>query len=122
MEGIFVKAFIVFLIVISTFFSYTGVSHATPKNETIELNVICNEFDESGKPAIVVDNAMKELKARHPDLNIEINYVEYPYAQTHQELVKALSDHNNQPDVVCLDQIWLGEFAGKGLLSDLTII
>jgi multiple sugar transport system substrate-binding protein len=63
---------------------------------------------------------VKELKTRHPDLNIEINYTEYPYAQTHQVLVEALNDQNKPPDVICLDQIWLGEFASKRLLTDLT--
>jgi multiple sugar transport system substrate-binding protein len=53
-------------------------------------------------------------------LNIEINYTEHPYSQTHQELVKALTDQYDQPDVICLDQIWLGEFASKGFLVDLT--
>jgi multiple sugar transport system substrate-binding protein len=119
--------------IVIVFISLTNFVYATvsTKNGTIELNIICNDFDESTAPSsnatlrsfdfiALVDNAVEELKTRHPDLNIEINYTEYQYAQTHQEITKALNNPNSQPDVICLDQIWLGEFAGKGLLTDLT--
>jgi ABC-type glycerol-3-phosphate transport system substrate-binding protein len=119
--------------IVIVFISLTNFVYATvsTKNGTIELNIICNDFDESTAPSsnatlrsfdfiALVDNAVEELKTRHPALNIEINYTEYQYAQTHQEIAKALNNPNNQPDVICLDQIWLGEFAGKRLLTDLT--
>ncbi|MGH9976459.1 MAG: extracellular solute-binding protein, partial [Nitrososphaeraceae archaeon] len=109
----------IIVIIFLTNFFYAEFIFASSNNETIELKVICDDFD-GGNFTAVVDNGVKELKTRHPDLNIEINYTEYPYAQTHQVLVEELNNQNKPPDVICLDQIWLGEFASKRLLTDLT--
>jgi multiple sugar transport system substrate-binding protein len=59
------------------------------------------------------------LRTRHPDIDIKIKYLEYPYAQTRSHILSLLA--NQTPiDVVSPDVIWLGEFAQKGLLMDLT--
>jgi multiple sugar transport system substrate-binding protein len=62
---------------------------------------------------------MQELKARHPDMNIELNYTTYPYDQARMHMLDALT--NKTPiDLISVDQIWLWEFAEKGLLTDLS--
>jgi multiple sugar transport system substrate-binding protein len=67
----------------------------------------------------LLDHARDELSSRHPDMNIQINYMESQYNQTRNLLLTALA--NQAPiDLISLDQIWLGEFAKKGLLTDLT--
>ena len=67
----------------------------------------------------LLDHARDELSSRHPDMNIQINYMESQYNQTRNLLLTALA--NQAPiDLISLDQIWLGEFAQKGLLTDLT--
>ncbi|MGI0002364.1 MAG: extracellular solute-binding protein [Nitrososphaeraceae archaeon] len=63
--------------------------------------------------------AMEKLRERHPEMNIEINYATYPYNQTRLKVLSAL-EAKAPVDLVSLDQIWLGEFAEKGLLTDLT--
>jgi multiple sugar transport system substrate-binding protein len=62
---------------------------------------------------------MQELRARYSDMNIELNYTTYPYDQARTHTLAALT--NQTPiDLISVDQIWLGEFAGKELLTDLT--
>ena len=50
---------------------------------------------------------------------INVKYIEYPYNSTRSETIRLIS--NQTPiDIITVDQIWLGEFAQKGLLTDLT--
>jgi multiple sugar transport system substrate-binding protein len=63
--------------------------------------------------------AIKELRARHPDMDIKINYMQTPYNQTEAHMLAALA-HRTPVDIISIDQIWLGEFAERGYLIDLT--
>ena len=63
--------------------------------------------------------AIQELKARHPDLNIQINYTTTPYNQTRTHLLNALGNKSTI-DLISVDQIWLGDFAQRGYLTNLT--
>ena len=58
----------------------------------------------------------------YPNLDIQLKYLEYPYNQLQSQLLKMLNDTkaSGSVDLISLDQIWLGEFARKGLLTDLT--
>src|ERR671917_2380285 len=62
--------------------------------------------------------ALDELNRRHPEMNIQIDYSE-PYNEFRDSTLDRLS--NGDPvDIISLDQIWLGEFAEKGLIRNLT--
>lgn len=63
--------------------------------------------------------AVQELKFRHPDLNIQINYTTTPYNQTRIHLLNSLGN-KSAIDLVSVDQIWLGDFAQRGYLANLT--
>lgn len=63
--------------------------------------------------------AMQELRARHPDIDIKINYIQSPYNKTRADMLAAFADRT-PVDIILLDQIWLGEFAERGYLTDLT--
>ena len=73
-----------------------------------------------GKP--LLDRALTKLKMMYPNLDIQLKYLEYPSNQLRFQLLKALNDTTGSGsiDLISLDQIWLGEFAQKGLLTDLT--
>lgn len=63
--------------------------------------------------------AIQELQARHPDLNIQISYTTTPYNQTRSDLLHTLGN-KSALDLISVDQIWLGDFAQRGFLTDLT--
>ena len=63
--------------------------------------------------------ALDELNRRHPDMNIQIEYTDFPYNETRNRILDRLSS-GDSVDIVSVDQIWLGEFAERGLLSNLT--
>jgi multiple sugar transport system substrate-binding protein len=62
--------------------------------------------------------ALDELNRRHPDMNIQIEYAE-PYNEYRNSILDRLSN-GDSIDIISLDQIWLGEFAEKGLIRNLT--
>src|SRR5215216_1417560 len=72
----------------------------------------------NGNWNIMLQPALDELNRRHPEMNIQIEYAE-PYNEYRNSILDTLS--NSDPvDIISLDQIWLGEFAEKGLIRNLT--
>jgi multiple sugar transport system substrate-binding protein len=96
-------------------------SSITPSyaQKEITLRTLLDNLADPGRWDSLIQPALQELRARHPDENINITYEEFPYNQTRNSILTAMS--NQTPiDLVSVDQIWLGEFAEKGFLTDLT--
>ena len=67
----------------------------------------------------LMPSALDELRTRHPNLNIQINYTVFPYNDARTQMLKSLA--NGTPiDLISLDQIWLGEFANNSYILDIT--
>lgn len=89
------------------------------KKQQITLTAILEDQGDPTRWKSLLQPALQELKARHPDINIVLNYTTYPSAQTRTHILASLT--NQTPvDLISVDQIWLGEFAAKGLITDLT--
>jgi multiple sugar transport system substrate-binding protein len=67
----------------------------------------------------LLDGAKQELQRRHPDKVIEIQNKTLPYEEIRPQLLEALTNRTSI-DLISIDQVWFGEFAEKGLLTDLT--
>ncbi|HET6730800.1 MAG TPA: extracellular solute-binding protein [Nitrososphaeraceae archaeon] len=96
-------------------------SSITPSyaQKEITLRALLDNLADPGRWDSLIQPALQELRARHPDENINIKYEEFPYNQTRNSILTAMS--NQTPiDLVSVDQIWLGEFAEKGFLTNLT--
>ena len=80
-------------------------------------------LDDQGDPPRLMDwlfrPALEELKNRHPDLDITLDYRPIPYLNLHQEFSNAMANQT-AVDIMTVDHIWLGEFVEKGYLTDLT--
>ena len=90
----------------------------TQDDSEITLTILFNEIVTSpnaGKH--LIDNAIKVLE-NETDAAIKVNYVEFQSDNsTRDEIIRLLS--NQTPiDIITVDQIWLGELAQKGLLTD----
>jgi multiple sugar transport system substrate-binding protein len=64
-------------------------------------------------------DALVKLRERHPDMNITVRYVSLPYDDTRNLILRALSGRS-PIDLISVDQIWLGDFAERGYLADIT--
>jgi multiple sugar transport system substrate-binding protein len=89
------------------------------QKENVTLTVFFNLFNppKGGKP--LLDNALNKLRTNHPNLNINVRYIETDYNITRDQMLKTITN-GTSVDIIALDQIWLGEFAQKGLLTDLS--
>jgi multiple sugar transport system substrate-binding protein len=67
----------------------------------------------------LLDGAKQELQKRHLDKVIEIQNKTLPYEEIRPQLLELLTN-GTSIDLISIDQIWLGEFAENGLLTDLT--
>ena len=90
---------------------------AISAQEEITLNAIFAEPKERWE--ILLENATKILNERHPDKKIIIDYRVLPYSDTRTQILTAMAG-KTPIDLISIDQIWLGEFAEGGFLSDLT--
>jgi multiple sugar transport system substrate-binding protein len=91
-----------------------------PDKTNVILRGIFDDLSKSGSWNQLLQPALDELNRRHPDMNIQIEYDDFPYRDTRNQILDRLSNGNNSVDIVSVDQIWLGEFAEKGLLRNLT--
>jgi multiple sugar transport system substrate-binding protein len=68
---------------------------------------------------MLLKSAMQKLQEKHPDLDIKINYTLLPYDVGRVKMLNSLGNKSSI-DLVSVDQIWLGDFAERGYLIDLT--
>jgi multiple sugar transport system substrate-binding protein len=114
-----ISLMLLFLLNTCTIFLYPDESFAQEK-EQVSLTALFVEPRDRWD--ILVSDAMKVLQKRHPDLAININYTVLPYGSSGEvrSVIQNTLDEKVPVDLISVDQIWLADFAGKGLLSDLT--
>jgi multiple sugar transport system substrate-binding protein len=90
----------------------------------VTLRGLFTDLANPGRWSQLLRPALDELNRRHPNMNIQIEYQDFPYNVTRNQLMNKLSsgnnNNNNSVDIISVDQIWLGEFAELGLLRNLT--
>jgi multiple sugar transport system substrate-binding protein len=86
--------------------------------EKVILNALLVEPKDRWEKSLI-PMAVQNLMAKHPELDIQVNYTVTPYNDAREQMLKALGNHSNL-DLISVDQIWLGEFADKGYLTDLS--
>jgi multiple sugar transport system substrate-binding protein len=96
----------------------TGIISSLEKNNVTLVGLVDN-LGNSNDWNQLLQTALDELSKRHPEMNIHLQYTEFPYNETRLQLLDRLSS-GNPVDLVSVDQIWLGELAERGLLKNLT--
>jgi multiple sugar transport system substrate-binding protein len=86
--------------------------------EKITLRALLVEPGDRWEKALI-PTALQNLRVKHPELDIHVNYTILPYNIAREQMLKALGNNSNL-DLISVDQIWLGEFAEKGYLTDLS--
>src|SRR5690242_408940 len=101
--------------------SYHVLASPQPK-ENVTITALFNQMGKAGMGKALLNDAINKLRSNHPDIGINLKYTELhdlSHDATKNEMLKAIT--NSTPiDIMLLDQTWLGDFAGKGLLTNLT--
>ena len=98
------------------------VHGSTQPKENITISALFNQMGRPDMMKELLNDAINKSSFNHPDLDINLKYIELhdlTHNATKEQMLKTISNRTNI-DIISLDQIWLGEFAGKGLLTDLT--
>ena len=98
--------------------STTSISSSVEKTN-VTLRGLFNVQNDPGNWNQLLQPALDELNRRHPDMNIELEYTEFFYPGTRNQILDRLSK-GVSVDIISVDQIWLGEFAQGGLIENLT--
>ena len=101
--------------------SYYVLASPQPK-ENVTITALFNQMGKADMVKVLLNESISKLRSNHPDLGINLKYIELhdlPHAATKDQMLKAVTN-GTAIDIISLDQIWLGEFAEKGLLTDLT--
>ena len=96
---------------------------ASPQQkENVTITALVQRLGKEDTVKELLDDAVNKVRSNHSDLAINLKYIELhdlPPAATKDQMSRAITNGTNI-DIISLDQIWLGEFAQKGLLTDLT--
>ena len=105
-----------------TFSSFQQTDSVQQQKEQITLRAILTDLGDPNRWNSLIQPALQELRNRHSDLDIQIALdANNPYNITRNKLIDVLSNQSsNSVDLISLDQIWLGEFAERGFLTNLT--
>ncbi|MFL6484247.1 MAG: extracellular solute-binding protein [Nitrososphaera sp.] len=95
--------------------SSTSLSDKT----NVTLRGHLTDLGDPGRWNKLLQPALDELNRRHPDMNIQIEYTDSPYNETRDIILDSLSSGDSL-DIVSVGDLWLGQFAELGLLSNLT--
>jgi multiple sugar transport system substrate-binding protein len=96
---------------------------ASPQQkENVTITALVQRLGKEDMVQELLNDAVNKVRSNHSDLAINLKYIELhdlPPAETKDQMLRAITNGTNI-DIISLDQIWLGEFAQKGLLTDLT--
>src|ERR687885_14946 len=107
------------LSIATTSVSFAGRSAAAQKRQVTLTTVLDDQGDPPRALNMFYQPALQDLRARHPDLDIKLDYRPIPYLNLRTQLLNAMA--NQTPvDIITVDQLWLGEFVQKGFLIDIT--
>lgn len=104
---------------ISTGLVTLSAAQQAQQKKQVTLTAMLEDQGDPGRWKSLIQPAMQELRARHPDMDIQLNYAMYPYDQARTHMLTSLANHTSI-DLISLDQIWLGDFVQRGYLESLT--
>jgi multiple sugar transport system substrate-binding protein len=109
----------IFLITILTINILAAPSFIHPSFAKKEITLTALLVEPRDRWDMLISMALQNLRTKHPDYDIRINYTTLKYNDSRTQMSNLMA--NQTPiDLISVDQIWLGEFAEKGFLTDLT--
>jgi multiple sugar transport system substrate-binding protein len=109
----------IFLITILTINILATPSFIHPSFAKKEITLTALLVEPRDRWDMLISMALQNLRTKHPDYDIRINYTTLKYNDSRTQMSNLMA--NQTPiDLISVDQIWLGEFAEKGFLTDLT--
>ena len=106
-------------IVAAVSFSASPSTATSAQKQQVTITATLDYLGDAKRWDIVLQPALQELRSRHPDIDIQLDYRAFEYSNERTQFLEAMANQTSI-DIMSVDQIWLGEFAEKGFLTDLT--
>jgi multiple sugar transport system substrate-binding protein len=106
-------------IVAAVSFSASPSTATSAQKQQVTITAALDYLGDAKRWDIVLQPALQELRSRHPDIDIQLDYRAFEYSNERTQFLEAMANQTSI-DIMSVDQIWLGEFAEKGFLTDLT--
>jgi multiple sugar transport system substrate-binding protein len=114
-----IKFACIFLVTVLAISILAHFSFSVPSFAKEKVTLRALFVDPKDRWDMLIPMALQDLTAKHPELDIEINYTVVPYNDARDKMLKTMANQTSI-DLISVDQIWLGEFADRGFLTDLT--
>ena len=114
-----IKFACIFLVTVLAISILVHISFSVPSFAKEKVTLRALFVDPKDRWDMLFPIALQDLTAKHPELDIEINYTVLPYNDARDKMLKTMANQTSI-DLISVDQIWLGEFANRGFLTDLT--
>ena len=62
------------------------------QKEQVTLTAFLEDQGDPERWSALLQQSIQELNAKHPELDININYTTYPYDKTREQLLKVISE------------------------------
>ena len=112
----FVSSFVIIILINSILATANFIIPSFAKEE---VTLTAQLVEPSERWDMLISMALQDLRAKHPEHDIQINYTTLDYNDARRQMLNTMSNRTSI-DLISVDQIWLGEFADKGFLTDLT--
>jgi multiple sugar transport system substrate-binding protein len=112
----FVSVFVIIILINSILATANFIIPSFAKEE---VTLTAQLVEPSERWDMLISMALQDLRAKHPEHDIQINYTTLDYNDARRQMLNTMSNRTSI-DLISVDQIWLGEFADKGFLTDLT--
>jgi multiple sugar transport system substrate-binding protein len=112
----FVSIFVIIILINSILATANFIIPSFAKEE---VTLTAQLVEPSERWDMLISMALQDLRAKHPEHDIQINYTTLDYNDARRQMLNTMSNRTSI-DLISVDQIWLGEFADKGFLTDLT--
>ena len=109
----------IFLITILTLNILATPSFILPSFAKKEVTLTALLVEPRDRWDMLISMALQDLRTKHPDYDIRVNYTSLKYDDARTQMSNLMANQTSV-DLLSIDQIWLGEFAEKGFLTDLT--
>ena len=109
----------IFLITILTLNILATPSFILPSFPKKEVTLTALLVEPRDRWDMLISMALQDLRTKHPDYDIRVNYTSLKYDDARTQMSNLMANQTSV-DLLSIDQIWLGEFAEKGFLTDLT--
>ena len=79
-------------LLVVVFLSNVPVTSYSQQKEQVTLRAILEDQGDPERWSPLLQQSIQELNAKHPELDININYTTYPYDKTREQLLKVISE------------------------------